>query len=756
MGRLTFFELRKVWFKRSFLICVCALFISNLFFLWYVNTGNNKNPELSAYKLFSADISGMTEAGKGAFLEDLKQTIDGVSFVGRILTMQNSEIGANFARQEMEENPGVYETYLELFLSGDYLRYTDSLELESVFINELYSEERKVADYGAYLASIRERKDYLNGISVFASQNADGFAYKNIQKSADDFKELSSSGIRWEPSKSVASAMESVWTDILLILLSFLFTGVLITEEKQKGLFYVTRSTKYGMGPDIVSRLSALFIHCLVSTALLYVSNILYFGFTAGWCDMSARIQSLAPYMESSLPVSILGFIVLSVITKALALFAAGALLTAFCILSENAVLPYFCGMILWSVSWALYRFVPAASKASALKYGNLFGVLRTETLYGTYLNLDMWGHPVSRLWLSMIVVGFVILTGVVTGFFSFVKGERMSLKRAARPVIFPFRPHVSLFKHEGYKLLIANHGLIILFVFCCLISHNIFRRDFALTAQEQYYRNIMLNLEGDLTVEKTALIMSESSRYREAFEEIENIDRMTASGEIDDRTGDEMKRKWYEVTAFYREFQRVERQFEQISLRGGKFIYDTGYLYLFGVQGDSGLIDFIFMTMGIVLVFSHVFSVEYQSGAWPLLCATARGGRGVTAAKTAVCCLGAAVFSVMPFVFRCISVARVFPLHGIFFPAQSIPLYEGVPSFVPVAALVCMKAFVQTVVGLILALIVTGLSRWRKSYVQTVFFGILFLCAPAFLAALGFEFAGKFSFYPLYAGTFT
>lgn len=45
----------------------------------------------------------------------------------------------------MNEHPGVFEAYYDLYESGEYLKYTDSLELESVFINELYAEEVKVS-----------------------------------------------------------------------------------------------------------------------------------------------------------------------------------------------------------------------------------------------------------------------------------------------------------------------------------------------------------------------------------------------------------------------------------------------------------------------------------------------------------------------------------------------------------------------------------------------------------------------------------
>ncbi|MDE5589296.1 MAG: hypothetical protein K2J60_09195, partial [Acetatifactor sp.] len=577
MCRLIRFELQKIWCKRSFLFSICALLILNIFFLWYINLGGERTPELSSYKRFQADTAGMAETEKKEYIENLKQTVDGVSFVRSILSMQNSEMGAIFAEQEMNEYPGVFEAYYDLYESGEYLNYTDSLELESVFINELYAEEVKVSMYDSYLRSVQENKNVLGGISIFGEQDENSFSLRNIQKSAADYSNLTVAGIRWTPSKTIVSAIESFWTDTLLILSVFLFTGSLITEEKQKGIFFMTRSTKYGISHNIISKLLALLIHCLVSSVLFFGTNYLFFGFSAGWCDVTAKLQSLAPYLESNLSISISGYLFLSVFTKALVIFGAGAILTAVCILSENMVPPYLFGLALWSVSWGLYQFIPAASGLSTAKYINLFGALRTENLYGAYFNLNVGDYPVSRLVLSWFATGIVVLSGIVLSYVFFLKGGSLQIKRGMKRLCFRFRPHSRLLRHESYKILITDHALVILLSFCVLIGYQELTRTYAPSVQEQYYRDIMLRLEGKQTAEKNDLIESEAARYREAFKEIDKIDAAVASGELDEETGKAMKIKWNGIIAFYPAFQRVEQQHQLVSEKGGNYIYDTG-----------------------------------------------------------------------------------------------------------------------------------------------------------------------------------
>ena len=752
MCRLIGYELQKIWCKRSFLFSICVLLSLNVFFLWYTNLGGERRPELSSYKMFQSDIAKMSEAEKKVFIEELKQTIDGVSFVRSILALQNSEMGAFFAEQDRNEHPGVFESYYDLYESEEYLHYTNSLELESVFINELYAEACKVAAYDSYLKSVQETKNILSGISIFGEQDENSFSFRNVQKSAVDYADLTTDGISWTPSKAVVSTVESTWTDIFLILLTFLFIGNLILEEKQKGLFYVTRSTKFGISHSILSKLSALLIQCLMFSAVFYCSNYLFFGFSAGWGDMTARLQSLAPYMESNLSISILEYFILSLFTKGMVIFGAGAILTAVCILSENVVLPYFIGLVFWSVSFALYQFIPAVSRWSMAKHINLFGILRTENLYGAYLNLDFGGYPFSRVTLSWSVIGVVVLIGVVLSYAFFLKGKRLQARRVARRFALPFRPHASLIRHESYKILITNHALVILLVFCALIGYNELSQTYTPSVQEQYYRDIMLQLEGQQTNEKVQLIESEMARYQEAFDEIDRIDAAINSGELDDKAGDAMKIKWYGVTAFYPAFQRVEQQYQLVSDNGGNYIYDTGYLYLLGVMGDGALNDFLLLTVGIVLAFSHVFSMEYQNGAWSILCATAKGKRGIVACKIVVCVLTAVIFSALPLVCRFISVSAAFPIHGLLSAARSIPFYQSWTPRMPVIGLFILKLVLQIISGFILTIIMLLLSGWRKNHVQAIFLGFLILCVPIVLTVLGFSFAQWFSIYPLYS----
>ena len=756
MVRLTLFELSKVWRRRAFILSALALLAVNIFILWYSGLGSASAPGLTAYKKLYEDISDMSEEKKHAYVGELRETIDGVSFVENILLLRASGMGEQFAEQELAENPGVFERYYDLYTSGAYLRYTDSLAAEKTFIDRIYSEESKIYGYGAYLQDVQERENLLGGISIFGdAQNEDSFSSQNIKKSAADHAALNTEGVSWISSAPITAPAQNMWSDLLIIALSFLFVTGLVSDEKLKGLAAVTRATKRGAVPTITAKLLALLVYCFVTETVFFTVNVLFSGVVAGGWDLTVRLQSVAAYRESSLNITILEFYALSVVTKSLTLFVAFALITALCIVSSRVTVPYFGGAALWVVSFALWRFVPAASAASPAKHLNLFALLRTENIFGSYLNLDLGGKPVSRMWISLGLAIVTALMGVALDLFLYRRPVGQTAARALRPRPLPFRPHASLTRHEAYKLLITNHGLVILLALTCLIAAQSLTNTYTPSSMEQYYQSVMLSLEGELTEEKEALIASEKARFDEAFEEIRQINAAVASGEISEDVGDTLKANWQAVTAFYPAFERVLDQYELVK-NGGSFLYDTGWLYLLGALGVPELSGFLLLTMGLILALSGAGAMEFSSGAWSVLNATKTGGRGVLRRKLVLCALAGAIFAAVPFVFRVVSTVRAFPIHAPFTPARMIPLYRNLSAAIPTAALGAAKLTLQMLCGALMALIVALLSFWRRSHIQTIFLAFLLLAAPCVLSALGLKAAQSFSLYPVYAWFFT
>lgn len=753
MIRLIPFELGRIWRKRSFLLSICSLLLLHLFLLWYTSLPDEETPPLSSYKALREELSGKSEEEKRSYLAGLKERVDGICFVQDILALQGfqNEMGSILAEQELQSRPGVFEAYYPLYQSGAYLEFTPSFAQERTLIDEAYEECRKVSGYGAYLRSIQENKEALSGISIFGGQAGDTFSSRNLQRSAADYTGLTDRNIRFIPSKGITSAMQGVWTDLLLVLGVMLFVGSLIAEEKEKKLFYITRGTRYGVLHSIAAKLAALLVHCVLLTALFYMVSLLFFGQATGWFEWSAGLQSVASYMESSLPVSILGYVVFSVLTKAFVLFGIGAVLMVFCILSGIMALPFLAGAGIIAGSVLLYYLVPAGSAASMLKYINPAGLMKTEDLYGGYLNFNLFGYPVSRLALSLLLTLLLCVLGTAGSLWFFYRMRSMEGRRLRLPFSVPFRPHTKLLRHEAYKLFVTNKALLVLFLFAVLLAYRSLDRTYTPSVREQYYRDIMAELEGGLTDAKEELIAAERARYEEAFRKIEQVDEMVGAGEMSTGMADTLKAQANMVLAFYPSFQRVEKQYEHIKQYGGGFVYDTGWLCLFGILEDSFPVDFVMISVGVLLAVSGAAAMEYQGGSLFLISATKAGRRRIFMYKALVCGIAAAALALVPVLCRMYRISSVYPLHGLGTDIRSIPRFAGGVLPLPVLCFLLLFAFSQSIAAAVTAWLTMLLSVWRKNQVQTIFFAMLFLVVPMLLKLLGFEMAKWFSLYPLY-----
>lgn len=753
---LTRFELEKIWGRRSFLLSVCLLVLVNGFLLWYTNLPNGIQPELSAYGKFQAEIHGMTEAEKGELISEFKETMDGLRFVEQVLMMQNmgGDMGDTLSDQARAEFPGMFEAYYDVYQSGTYLRFTDSLWQEGQLADALYEEWSSCAAYGEYLAAVQENKNTLGGIKIFGGAQKESFSSRNVEKSARDYRELTVDQIRWMPEKAVTGSLENAYTDLFLLLSTAFFTGYLILEEKEKGLFSITRTTQKGILPSLWAKLGALLVHCMVSVGLFYGGNLLFYGWTVGFGDLSARLQSLAIYRESCLSISIRQYLMLSIFTKGLVLFGFGTVLAALCIAASRSFLPFIAGGIWYGGSFGLYAMIPGASKGAVLKYLNLAGSLRTENLYGAYLNFNILGQPVSRMVMTLVLIGMTIVTGVSLCIVLFVKADNPFQPQGKHYVRLPFKPHASRFLHECYKITVMNRAALVLLLFGILIGSRNLSHQYNLTVQEQYYQSIMLQLEGELTEEKETLVLAEEARYQQAFAEIERIDEMISTGEISEAVGEDMKAHWYTVTAFYPAFGRVWQQYQHILAQGGRFLYDTGYLYVLGALGDSLRIDLLLLCCGMLLAFGGVMAMEDGKGAWNLLGATWWGKGRILKDKAFACILYSVLLSLVPFVSRIVNISRVFPLRGLEFSVTNIPYCGGFPAWISVAGLVGLLALSQALLCAVATLLILLLSYWRRDPLQAYLYGAVLLAVPLLLGLLGLSFADPFSLYPLYTWT--
>lgn len=747
------FELNKVWRKSTFIVTILTLLAINLLLVLYTNKSNGINAELSSYHQFQRDIEGKTEEEKEEYINTLYEDIQGIRVVNDILNYKkmSNEMGDNFVEQMMEENAETYEKYSSIYQSGEYLKYTDSFEKEISFINEIYLESQKVFAYEEYKKEIEERKDMLRGISIFSSGDEDTFSSRNIKKEADDYADLYPANIEFYPSKGVSNATQNDITDILLILSVILFASTLINEEKEKKLFYVTRATKNGRMHYIGSKVIALLVHCLGMTILFYMCNILFFAFSSGIGNLFSSIQSYTAFMESTLSISVLDYIFLLFLTKTMIVFFIGLIVLYIAIKTKQIFMPYLItgGMLI--VNAVCYLLIPAQSTINWLKYINIFGLIDVKNLYGSYLNFNILGYPVSRTSASVITSVIVISITVLLTIYAFLKMKNFEISKIQGFRLFKFKPHTSLFRHELYKAFITNKAIIVILFFTFFIGYEHLNQVYNLSPNEIYYQNMMLKLEGKLTTEKESLIMEEKQRYDDAFSEIERIDNMVAQGKLDEKTAESIKTPLYNETAFYSSFQKVLNQYEYVKTKGSSFVYETGYALLFGLIENDRLFDYILLTSCILFMFSSMFAFEYQKCSWNLLSSTLKGRKDIVKKKVYISILAAAFITFVPFLVRGVQIIKYCPMNQISTSMLSLPFFQELDIDLPIIVWIILQLLSEFIVFSGITILVLILSNKLKQQTQVLFFGVLVIVIPPILQVMGFSYFKWISLLPMY-----
>ena len=408
------FEAAKFWRKRNFCLIMALLLFVNLFFLWFFNQSDSYTPGLSDYKALHRDLMKITGEERHDWMKQRYEDIENYAVIDEILIYRSR--GDDFAKRMEEsllkEHPGIFEEYHEKYLSGKYLKYTDTLGKEKTLLEKVYGDFQKVLGYGDFLKEIEERKSELSGISIFAA-DTDSFSARNMEKEEQDYGKMTALSPLPQLPSPITAALELPVTDLLLYLAVIFFGGAMIYEEREKKLFLVTYATVRGRFCTIGAKLGALALHCFFVTVCLYGSNFLWSAAAAGLPDLSAPLQSLAPYMESTLKLSIGGFLLLNILLKALVLFAFGVLLLTAAIAFKQNFMSLFAGGLCLGVSALLYSVIPANGWNNWLKFLNFYGAMKTDQMLGGYLNLNFFGIPVSRIMAVLSFLFVVCLIGV-------------------------------------------------------------------------------------------------------------------------------------------------------------------------------------------------------------------------------------------------------------------------------------------------------------------------------------------------------
>ncbi len=392
--------------------------------------------------------------------------------------------------------------------------------------------ESYAASYEDFLKQIPAQAENLKETAAY--QNHNTYLYRNLIKTVEDYEGLSAGGIRADLGigiRELASYNYGIWFQLIFL---FVLSWFVVSAERKKGLFLLTKGTKRGHVPLAGAKLLTMVSAGCVYTALQESGTFLMLGYLYGYGDVDGKIQSISIFRDCAAPVTIGQAMAVLFVVRLLT----GMLCTVFitCVTislrQEGAALPVYAAAV--GIEMFLYQFIQISSPGNAAKCVNIFYAWDMRNLFGTYLNLNLFGYPVGKetVMLAAGCIAAVILT--VLGLYRFSASCQISSGNVAEKIREKIAEltsvqwrHTRLYLFELRKVWIQQkrgYLLLALLVWCLFCSVEALSPAVYYNPAEGEYHRIITQISGPVTEESLSYIEDQRAELDSMYKELEEL----------------------------------------------------------------------------------------------------------------------------------------------------------------------------------------------------------------------------------------
>ena len=734
------FELQKLCSKKAFWGVLILVFCGNLllFFLLRCPVDSHQN---ALHHKETEILSQMQEYPQDEAMEILNRKYEEIGLVLDIAqdylnSGQNEEVFSSLLADAEKKFPGFTEQY------GDSPLLTDPEEANRywVAISHVLDQYQALENYRSFLSSISQRAEELSGIGVFSEENS--FAYRNIQKTEQDFAHLQGLPVTAGGSPDGLEAFSRYYlTDFLALFLILFDCTLLLSSEEKRGMRRLIRSTRRGGAALTANQLGALFLAGLGSAALLYGSNILCSAAVMGFGDLGRFVQSMDPFRNLPFALTVWQYLLVFLGGKLLAVCAAMAVCAAFFHLFGNGKAAILLFSVVCALSFLAWRFFPSQSVWAGFKYLSPFGLFDVYQNLCVYRNLNFFGYPVSLSALWLIVSVLLFLAGSLVSLLS----QKWELEL---PFAIPQRKRksktgaVSLLRHELYKSIIGRKGWVCLalaVVWC--VSTTSTTPYNAGTWEDQCYTSYYYQVSGPFTPEKEAFLLAEQKKFEEIPGRFDQLAEEYQQGLMSQEEYlDETQRLTYDAT-FQSGFDQIMKQYDslkELESRGisGRILHKTSVENLLSMLTEDHKRAVVFLLL-LILAVTGLTAYDYESGLRPLIQSTEKGYRRLYWTKAGLAAGYGVGFFMLVWLPRWLTYFFYNPPMDWQAPVQSLKGLENFSASLTIGQTVLLTMGYQIVCAALMGTAVLFLTQLLKKAIPSIAAGALIFIAPVLLSWL-------------------
>lgn len=575
---MIFNEILKVIYRRNFIIAFLIMLAATVIYTAFLPLEDSSQ---KAYNEFRADIFGLSAVEIGERLDErvLELTIYDALLWGEPDSPAFSDERA--------------AKYIEKYKNND----KNSVEIYDLL--KLYKRE-----YSCYLASknYKEHIDAItNGNDAMLTILGGDYERKNAALTKAAYEAMKTAAPQYYPSEGCERTIRNLAVDISALTAAVLAALLLFGSEKNGGAT-LTLSLKNGNAKFALAKTGAVisvsFLVLLTGTTSAALTNEIRFGLG----NPLRLLCSLAGYYNTTLNISVLCFVILSLMMKTAAISVFGMLAALLSLLTEKQTAVLF--TIAAAVASAvIYYKIDSVSALAFLKFSSPSALSAPDELFGNYVNIGVFGEPINAVFVTLLVcaVLLMILTAVTALIYRkcSVATQQRKSKAKDRPV------SDKLWVNELYRIFISCKGLAIaaLFIAGYAVWLGSIERPFDI--DDMMYADYIRYHGGAITETTENYIKAEQARFDGVRSDMSALSEAFLQGKL---TGTDYNTQYAALSQQLmgeRSFARFLAQYEEVKdIPGSALIYDTGYRKIYRANLAALFVPIVLMLFLTVPVY--------------------------------------------------------------------------------------------------------------------------------------------------------
>lgn len=616
-----------------------------------------------------------------------------------------------------------------------FFRETDNED----FLNVKPSHNEYINGYSNKYEIVKRNADML--ISGKEYSDMDSFSGRNIIKTLEDFEVVKNIEVTYTDETAADSVIEFKFTDYAMIVcvISIIMS---MYDERRKGVWDYVYSARNGRKKLALYKLCSLTAGVTIASMLMYAGNfVCAFVKHGSFGDLGRAAQSNENFENLTIKVSLGGAFLFSILIKICVLIFIGILLWLLISNVTGQVIPFLIFGGIMFLQYYAYSAIDIHSAWRNFKYINIFGVLDSQEMLGTYVNLNIFGYAVNRVSFLCILLAVLLL---LIFCFMICMGKRrpFTVKKSNRTVRV-FQKSSSIFLQELYKTIISQKVWVI-FILLIAGAYMLTRPqeimyDYSMVIYNQY----MENLSGGVTQEKIDYLSEEISVWESQLEEL----WLKAETSTDDS----------EIRNIYEKIKNIERaksmtesvyqdavEMYELKADGYEvgFVNNTGYDMLIGGGGKAASnTDALIILAFMILTVANFWSYDNQCEMSGSIQSCVNGREKYSLAKYVTAAIIVAVAIIILFVLRCIEVNYEYGLSNFNLSVKSLGYFrEGVPNM-PIWAFLAVFVLIRFLNTFLVAIIVMYISSKARNNVISIAVNVAVILIPSCLYYIGMDF---------------